>query len=122
VTGVRLGRQILKEGAMRGILPGIVSIAIPNLLVGLLLGLLLGPVPALAQEKPAQPLPTPSKPIAPDNAILSFIEAHPDCTELTDECIICAVVGGKPMCSTPGIACIRKDPRCVTTKPPTPKQ
>lgn len=102
---------------MRGILPGIVSIAIPILLLGLLLG-----PPALAQEKPAQPLPTPSKPIAPDDAVLAFIQAHPDCTELTDECIICAVVGGKPMCSTPGIACIRKDPRCVTTKPPTPKQ
>ncbi|MDQ0394953.1 hypothetical protein [Labrys monachus] len=99
---------------MRGILPGIVS--------SVVLGLVLGLSPALAQDKPAPPLPTPSTPVAPDTSILSFLQAHPDCTELTDECLICAVVGGKAMCSTPGIACVRKDLRCVTTKPPTPKQ
>lgn len=101
---------------MRCNLPGIVSIAA--------LALVLGLAPALAEDKPAQPkpLPTPSKPVAPDGSILAFIQSHPDCTELTDECVICAVVGGKAMCSTPGIACVRKDLRCVTTKPPTPKQ
>ena len=54
--------------------------------------------------------------------VLSFVAGNPDCTEITDECIICAVVNGKPMCSTPGISCVRKDLRCTSTKPPTPKQ
>jgi len=103
---------------MRGTLPGTVSIAA--------LAFVLALSSAAAQDKPAQPqtqpLPTPSKPVAPDGSILSFIQSHPDCTELTDECIICAVVSGKAMCSTPGIACVRKELRCVTTKPPTPKQ
>jgi hypothetical protein len=115
--GARPRTPHLKEGAMRGIFPGIVYMA---------LGLLLGLAPALAQEKPAAPapapLPTPARPVQPDNAILAFVKSNPDCTELTDECIICAVVSGKAMCSTPGIACVRKDLRCVTTKPPTPKQ
>ncbi|MGJ4857101.1 hypothetical protein AB4037_02355 [Labrys sp. KB_33_2] len=80
--------------------------------------------PVLAQDnqaKPAEP-PAPSQPVAPDDRVFSFIAGHPDCTEITDECIICAVVNGKPMCSTPGIACVRKDLRCTSTKPPTPKQ
>jgi hypothetical protein len=79
------------------------------------------PAPATAPATPAV-VPAPSEPVAPDNSILNFIKANPACTQITDECIICAVVSGKAMCSTPGISCIRKDVRCVTTEPPTPKQ
>ncbi|WP_082979650.1 hypothetical protein [Labrys sp. WJW] len=80
--------------------------------------------PARAQDSQAKPPepPAPSQPIAPDERVLSFIAGNPDCSEVTDECIICAVVNGKPMCSTPGISCVRKDLRCTSTKPPTPKQ
>ncbi|CAM5771124.1 hypothetical protein LMIY3S_03403 [Labrys miyagiensis] len=79
---------------------------------------------ARAEDAPAKPAetPAPSQPVAPDNTILSFVAANPDCSELTDECIICAVVNGNPMCSTPGISCVRKAVRCTSTKPPTPKQ
>ncbi|PRH87847.1 hypothetical protein C5L14_08010 [Labrys okinawensis] len=80
------------------------------------------PVRAQDNQARASEPPAPSKPIAPDQRVLSFTAGHPDCTEITDECIICAVVNGKPMCSTPGIACLRKDLRCTSTKPPTPKQ
>ncbi len=81
-------------------------------------------IPALAQDAPAKPgeTPAPSQPIDPDNTILAFVAAHPDCSELTDECVVCAVVSGKAMCSTPGIACVKKDVRCTSNKPPTPKQ
>jgi hypothetical protein len=84
----------------------------------------LGGMSARAEDAPAKPAepPAPSQPIEPDNSILSFVAKNPDCTELTDECIICAVVSGKAMCSTPGIACVKKDVRCTSTKPPTPKQ
>ena len=52
-------------------LPGIVSIAA--------LALVLGLAPALAEDKPAQPqpLPTPSKPVAPDGSILPPRGARP---------------------------------------------
>jgi hypothetical protein len=85
---------------------------------------LLGMPAAFADDAPAKPPepPAPSQPVAPDNSILAFVTANPDCSELTDECIICAVVSGKPMCSTAGIACIRKDIRCTSTTPATPKQ
>ncbi|WP_448953672.1 hypothetical protein [Labrys neptuniae] len=80
--------------------------------------------PARAEDSPAKPAepPAPAQPVAPDDRVLSFVTGHPDCSEITDECIICAVVSGKPMCSTAGIACVRKDLRCTSTKPPTPKQ
>ncbi|WP_413992198.1 hypothetical protein ACMDCR_08970 [Labrys okinawensis] len=83
-----------------------------------------GIVAARAEDAPSKPPapPAPSQPIAPDNSILAFIAANPDCSELTDECIICAVVSGKAMCSTPGISCVKKEVRCTSTKPPTPKQ
>ena len=77
------------------------------------------PTPAPAQA-PAPP--APARPVPPDNAILGFVKANPDCSEITDECIVCAVVSGKAMCSTAGIACVRKDLRCVTKQPATPKQ
>jgi hypothetical protein len=89
------------------------------------------PKPAASSVPPATPAPTPAqappppapaKPVPPDNAILGFVKANPDCSEITDECIVCAVVSGKAMCSTPGIACVRKDLRCVTKQPATPKQ
>jgi hypothetical protein len=80
----------------------------------------LGGSGAFAEDAPATP--APSQPVAPDNSILAFIAANPGCSELTDECVICAVVSGKPMCSTPGIACVREDVRCTSTTPATPKQ
>ncbi len=93
-------------------------------LAALLLSAGQGGTPASAQDgqaKPAEP-PAPAHPIPPDDRILSFVAGHPDCTAVTDDCIVCAVVSGKPMCSTPGIACVRQDVRCTSTTPPTPKQ
>jgi hypothetical protein len=85
------------------------------------------PKPAASPVPPATPAPAPAppapaQPVPPDNAILGFVKANPDCSEITDECIVCAVVSGKAMCSTAGIACVRKDLRCVTKQPATPKQ
>jgi hypothetical protein len=35
------------------------------------------------------------------------------CTEWTDGCIVCRRVDGEPMCSTPGIACVRGAMQCL---------
>jgi hypothetical protein len=88
------------------------------------MGWSLGASTAFAEDAPAKPPepPAPSQPVTPDNSILAFVAANPDCSALTDECIVCAVVSGKAMCSTAGIACIRKDVRCTSTTPATPKQ
>ena len=56
------------------------------------------PAPAPAQVPPP---PAPAQPVPPDNAILGFVKANPDCSEITDECIVCAVVSGKAMCVRP---------------------
>ena len=41
--------------------------------------------------------------------------AGPDaaCAEWTDGCIVCQRIDGEPMCSTPGIACVRGEMRCL---------
>ncbi|NGO63594.1 hypothetical protein G6N76_07895 [Rhizobium daejeonense] len=43
----------------------------------------------------------------------AFLKAEPACAEFTDECSICKVTDGQPVCSTPSIACIRKDYVCT---------
>ena len=35
------------------------------------------------------------------------------CLEWTDECVVCTRGGAGPNCSTPGIACERRAPRCL---------
>ncbi|ATN33336.1 hypothetical protein ACO34A_05900 [Rhizobium sp. ACO-34A] len=43
----------------------------------------------------------------------AFLRAEPACAEFTDQCSICKVENGKAICSTPSIACIRKDYVCT---------
>ncbi len=43
----------------------------------------------------------------------AFLKAEPACAEFTDQCSICKVTDGQPVCSTPSIACIRKDYVCT---------
>ncbi|MCG7393326.1 hypothetical protein MHY87_10455 [Microvirga sp. ACRRW] len=38
---------------------------------------------------------------------------EPACSEWTDGCIVCARTPQGLACSTPGIACVRKAPRCL---------
>jgi hypothetical protein len=52
-------------------------------------------------------------PVSADQSMADFIKSNPDCLEFTDECSICAMVAGKPACSTPRIACIRKAYICT---------
>lgn len=42
-----------------------------------------------------------------------FLQANPDCREFTDSCSYCAVTDGVAQCSTPQIACIKKDYQCT---------
>ncbi|PZU87415.1 MAG: hypothetical protein DI528_07250 [Shinella sp.] len=43
----------------------------------------------------------------------AFLKEEPACAEFTDQCSICKVENGKAICSTPSIACIRKDYACT---------
>nr|WP_186363477.1 hypothetical protein [Rhizobium sp. ACO-34A] len=43
----------------------------------------------------------------------AFLKAEPACAEFTDQCSICKVDNGQAICSTPSIACIRKDYVCT---------
>ncbi|MCJ7996245.1 hypothetical protein J5N58_17640 [Rhizobium cremeum] len=43
----------------------------------------------------------------------AFLKAEPDCDEFTDQCSICKVTDSQPVCSTPSIACIKKDYACT---------
>jgi hypothetical protein len=38
---------------------------------------------------------------------------QPTCSEWTDGCIVCARRPEGLACSMPGIACVRKEPRCL---------
>jgi hypothetical protein len=38
---------------------------------------------------------------------------QPACSEWTDGCVVCARRPEGLACSMPGIACVRKEPRCV---------
>lgn len=42
-----------------------------------------------------------------------FLDAHPDCAEFTDQCSFCRRDGNAVICSTPTIACIKKDYVCT---------
>jgi len=46
-------------------------------------------------------------------SMVDFIKTHPDCVEFNDQCSICAIVAGKLNCSTPSIACIKKEYVCT---------
>jgi len=35
------------------------------------------------------------------------------CAEWTDGCVVCQRVDGEPMCSMPGIACVRGETKCL---------
>jgi hypothetical protein len=41
-------------------------------------------------------------------------EISASCTEWTDGCVICRRGAEGPMCSTPGIACVRSAPVCLS--------
>ncbi len=38
---------------------------------------------------------------------------EPTCAEWTDGCVVCRRTPDGPICSTPGIACVRAEPRCL---------
>jgi hypothetical protein len=46
-------------------------------------------------------------------SMVDLIKMHPDCMEFNDQCSICAIVAGKLNCSTPSIACIKKQYVCT---------
>jgi hypothetical protein len=53
------------------------------------------------------------EPIDTEQRMADFIKGDPDCLEFSDECSICAMADGKPACSTPKIACIKKAYVCT---------
>ncbi|NML74556.1 hypothetical protein HHL25_10520 [Rhizobium sp. S-51] len=44
-----------------------------------------------------------------------FLKKKPGCLEFTDQCSICRRDGETVTCSTPSIACIKKDYACTKT-------
>ena len=38
---------------------------------------------------------------------------EPTCSEWSDGCVVCQRTAQGPSCSTPGIACVRSEPRCL---------
>ena len=42
-----------------------------------------------------------------------FLQANPDCREFTDNCSYCVVTEGRADCSTPQIACVKKEYQCT---------
>jgi hypothetical protein len=48
-----------------------------------------------------------------DKGMADFMAKHPECLQFNDQCSICAIIADKLNCSTPKIACIRKDYVCT---------
>ena len=51
-------------------------------------------------------------PAAKSAAPVSF-DREPTCAEWTDGCIVCQRTEQGPACSTPGIACVRREQQCL---------
>ena len=75
----------------------IVAIALVILAVVVLAGNLVAHAPVV---------PVPSTPAAYDR--------EPTCAEWSDGCIVCRRTDEGPVCSMPGIACVRGEPQCLT--------
>lgn len=43
----------------------------------------------------------------------SFFDREPTCSEWSDGCVTCQRTDHGPSCSTPGIACVRKEAQCL---------
>lgn len=56
-------------------------------------------------------LPEAGRPRAPSTQSLS--DREPTCAEWTDGCVVCQRTDQGPSCSTPGIACVRGELRCL---------
>ena len=56
-------------------------------------------------------LPAAPAPAVPSAA--SFGDRDRSCAEWTDGCVVCQRVDGEPMCSMPGIACVRGAIQCL---------
>ncbi|MCA1405434.1 hypothetical protein I6F26_13730 [Ensifer sp. IC3342] len=47
------------------------------------------------------------------DSLQEFMAANPDCLEFNDQCSFCAVVNGVAECSTPQIACVKRENQCT---------
>ena len=81
----------------------------PN--AGATLALTLAVVTALAASALAVVAVAPAP--APHCAGAGASEPRESCAEWTDGCVLCARTPSGPACSTPGIACVRGETRCV---------
>jgi hypothetical protein len=61
------------------------------------------------------PLLTDGRAAGEDLTLLELIRTHPECRQFNDGCSICKIENGTPVCSAPGIACIRTAWICVST-------
>jgi len=74
--------------------------------------ILAAPATALAQAPELAPAPAPEV-----KHVLAFGRDNPDCLEWTDECVVCKRRGEETACSTPGVACLAREPRCTRARP-----
>ena len=68
----------------------------------------------------AEDAPVPAPPLTPPEVTLfNFGASNPACNTWSNGCQICLrLVDGKPICSTPGIACTPAEPACTASKVP----
>ncbi|NKJ07316.1 hypothetical protein [Rhizobium sp. SG741] len=66
--------------------------------------------PALCDD--AGQAPPPDK-AAEMQSMKDFLQANSDCREFTDSCSYCVVTDGRADCSTPQIACVKKEYQCT---------
>lgn len=45
-----------------------------------------------------------------------FANSNPDCMDFTDQCTVCSQQSGALVCSTPKIACIKRELQCTKIK------
>lgn len=57
--------------------------------------------------------PTPPEKAVAMQSMRDFLQANTDCQAFTDNCSYCVVTDGLAQCSTPQIACVKKEYQCT---------
>jgi len=60
---------------------------------------------------------TPGASHAAQKPVPAYGDDHPDCSQWTDGCIVCARGADGPDCSMAGIACLPAEPACLRKNP-----
>ena len=90
--------------------------------IAVAVALALGLAGAARAQAPSSPLPLPP-PVETEaelGALARFLVENAGCREMTNACQVCQVTEGRIACTTPGIACVKQEWRCLTRAPDAP--